>query len=126
MVFADVRQKMQHGDLDRALQEVDAAYREYSGKNAEWACNFRILKAQVLIHRGAISEAQQLLDEDIPTTLLTSEAATRRKMVQGIVHDLDQQYDAAEIDFLDAEKLARSYQPGLLGDVQQAKGGARN
>jgi len=123
VVFADVRQKMQHGDLDRALQDVDAAYREYSGKNAEWACNFRILKAQVLIHRGAISEAQQLLDEDIPTTLVTSEAATRRKMVQGIVHDLDQQYDAAEIDFLDAEKLARSYQPGLLGDVQQAKGG---
>ena len=123
MVFADVRQKMQHGDLDRALQEVDAAYREYSGKNAEWACNFRILKAQVLIHRGAISEAQQLLDEEIPTTLVTSEAATRRKMVQGIVHDLAQQYDAAEIDFLDAEKLARSYQPGLLGDVQQAKGG---
>jgi CHAT domain-containing protein len=123
VVFADVRQKMQHGDLDRALQEVDAAYREYSGKNAEWACNFRILKAQVLIHRGAISEAQQLLDEEIPTTLVTSEAATRRKMVQGIVHDLAQQYDAAEIDFLDAEKLARSYQPGLLGDVQQAKGG---
>jgi CHAT domain-containing protein len=123
VVFADVRQKMQHGDLDRALQEVDAAYREYSGKNAEWACNFRILKAQILIHRGAISEAQQLLDEEIPTTLVTSEAATRRKMVQGIVHDLAQQYDAAEIDFLDAEKLARSYQPGLLGDVQQAKGG---
>jgi CHAT domain-containing protein len=123
VVFADVRQKMQHGDLDRALQEVDAAYREYSDKNAEWACNFRILKAQVLIHRGTISEAQQLLDEDIPTTLVTSEAATRRKMVQGIVHDLAQQYDAAEIDFLDAEKLARLYQPGLLGDVQQAKGG---
>jgi CHAT domain-containing protein len=123
VVFADVRQKMQHGDLDGALQEVDAAYREYSGKNAEWGCNFRILKAQVLIHRGAISEAQQLLDEDIPSTLVTSEAATRRKMVQGIVHDLAQQYDAAAIDFLDAEKLARSYQPGLLGDVQQAKGG---
>jgi CHAT domain-containing protein len=114
---------MLQGQYDVALQEADRAYTEYSrAKNTEWAWRFRVLKAQVLVQRGSLSESLQLLNEDLPASLRNSDVAVRRRMEQGLAHDFSRQYDKAEEDLKDAEKLARTYQPSLFADVEQAKG----
>jgi len=111
------------GNYDLALQEADKAYQQYSRtNNIEWAWRFRVLKAQTLLQRGALSESLQLLNEALPAALRFSDIAVRRRMVQGLAHDFSQQFDKAEEDLRDAEYLARSYQPNLLGDVEQSKG----
>jgi CHAT domain-containing protein len=111
------------GNYDLALQEADRAYQQYSRtNNVEWAWRFRVLKAQTLLQRGALSESLQLLDETLPAALRFSDVAVRRRMVQGLAHDFSQQFDKAEEDLRDAEYLARRYQPNLLGDVEQSKG----
>jgi CHAT domain-containing protein len=117
-----VREEARGGDLDAALKDVRRAFREYSGKDTRWAWQFRVLNAHVLVLRGANSEALQLLDEEPPASLNSSEVAVRRRMVQGLAHDFSGQYAQAEEDLNDAEKLARDYQPNLLADVEQSKG----
>jgi len=114
---------MLQGEYDIALQEADRAYQEYSrANNIEWAWRFRVLKAQVLVQRGSLSESLELLNEDLPASLRNSDVAVRRRMEQGLAHDFSHQYDKAGQDLKDAEKLARDYQPSLLADVEQSKG----
>ncbi len=120
--YAHVREETRRGDLNAALKDVQQAFREYSSKDAGWAWQFRVLNAHVLVLRGSNSEALKLLDEELPAPLRFSEVAVRRRMVQGLAHDFSQEYDKAEEDLKDAEKLARDYQPNLLADVEQSKG----
>lgn len=108
--------------MDAALEDAEQAFHEYSGKDTEWAWQFRVLDAHVLVLRGSNSEALRLLEEDLPAPLRFSEAAVRRRMVQGLAHDFTQQYSKAEEDLKDAEQLAHDYQPSLLADVEQSKG----
>lgn len=117
-----MREEARRGDLDAALKDVQQAFREYSSRDAGWAWQFRVLNAHVLVLRGSNSEALKLLDEELPVSLRLSEVAVRRRMVQGLAHDFSQEYDKAEEDLKDAEKLARDYQPNLLADVEQSKG----
>jgi CHAT domain-containing protein/Tfp pilus assembly protein PilF len=120
--YSRVREEAQSGHLDAALKDVEHAFQEYSGKDIGWAWQFRVLKAHILVLRGSNSEALQLLKGDLPVPLRFSEVAVRRRMVQGLAHDFSQQYDMAEEDLQEAEKLARTYQPSLLADVEQSKG----
>ena len=117
-----MREEARRGDLDAALRDAESALHEYEAGDADWAWQFRVLNAHILVLRGSYSEALHLLSEEPPSSLKFSEVAVRRRMVQGLAHDFSQQYDKAENDLHDAEKLARDYQPGLLADVEQSKG----
>ncbi len=120
--YDELREKTRRGELDAALREADQAYREYSGKNAEWAWRFRVQKAHILVLRGSTNAAIELLTENLPASLASSDVAVRRHMVLGLAHDFSQQFDQAESDLNAAEQLARSSQPALLGDVMQSRG----
>lgn len=110
------------GQLDAALRESDQAFRQYSGKSMEWAWRFRVQKAHILLLRGSVKAAIELLDECLPSSLATSDVAVRQKMILGLAHEFSQQYDQAENELSAAAKLAESYQPSLSGDVAQALG----
>jgi CHAT domain-containing protein len=120
--YARVREEAQHGDLDAALKDVKRAFQEYSGKDIGWAWQFRVLNAHILVLRGSDSEALQLLKEDLPSSLATSETAVRKSLVSGIANESLQQFDAAETDLREAERLARAYQQDVLASVEQARG----
>jgi tetratricopeptide (TPR) repeat protein len=121
-LYAHVRGEAQRGDLDASLKDADRAFHEYARKDVGRAWQFRVLKAHVLVMRGSASEALQLLQEEPPASLSTSEIAVRRKVVSGLAYESLQQFDRAEEELKQAENLARSSQPGLLGDVEQSKG----
>jgi CHAT domain-containing protein len=113
---------MRRGELDAALRDSDEAYHRYYGKSTEWAWRFRVLKAHTLVLRGSTRAAIDLLGENLPSSLATSDIAVRQKLVMGLAHEFSQQFDVAEQDFAAAEQLAASFQPALLGDVAQAQG----
>jgi CHAT domain-containing protein len=117
-----IRQETRRGDLGGALRDVDAAYAKYKHGNPEWAALFRVQKAHILVLRGSYAEALRLLDEVPPPSLANSEAAIRRKMVQGIALEYSQRFEEAERSLTEAAGLAATYRPDLLGDICQARG----
>jgi CHAT domain-containing protein len=121
-VYAQLREKTRHGQLEAALRDSDEAYHRYYGRSTEWAWRFRVLKAHILVLRGSTKAAIELLNENLPPSLATSDIAVRQKLVMGLAHEFSQQFDVAEQDFSVAEQLATSFQPALAGDVAQAQG----
>ncbi len=113
---------MRRGELDLALRHVESEYQWYARRDSLWAWHFRIQKAHVLVVRGSYIEALQLLSDELPASLANSEAPVRRKIVQGIANDYAQHFDLADRDLSEAAVMARSSQPALLGDVNQARG----
>jgi CHAT domain-containing protein/Flp pilus assembly protein TadD len=120
--FLQVREEARRGKLDAAQHDVDAAIARYQTRNPEWTARFRVLKAHILVLRGSYAEALKLLDQALPPSLVNSETAIRRKMVQGIALEYSQRYEEAERSLTEAADLAATYQPGLLGDIYQAQG----
>jgi CHAT domain-containing protein len=120
--YAHIRDEVQHGDLDSGLADADRAYREYAGRDIGRAWQFRVLKAYVLYTRGSAWDAIQLLQEEPPASLSTSETAIRRKIISGLARESLQQFDQAERELTEAEALAGKYQPSLLGSIEQSKG----
>jgi CHAT domain-containing protein len=117
-----VREEAKRGDLDAALGDVKRARQQYSGKDIGLAWRFRVLNAHILVLRGSNSEALQLLDEDLPAFLATSETAVRKEFVTGLANDFLQHFEAAEANLGKAEALARSRHPDLLADIEQSRG----
>jgi CHAT domain-containing protein len=120
--YSHVREEAKRGDLDAALRDVKRARQQYSAKDIGLAWRFRVLHAHILVLRGSSSEALQLLDEDLPTFLTTSETAVRKEFVSGLANDFLQHFDAAAADLRKAEALARSHQQDLLADIEQSRG----
>jgi len=122
VIFLQIRDEARRGQLDAAQHDVDAAIARYQTRNPEWTARFRVLKAHILVLRGSYAEALKLLNEALPPSLVNSETAIRRKMVQGIALEYSQRFEEAERSLTEAANLAATYQPGLLGDIYQAQG----
>ena len=117
-----MREEARRGELDAALADADRAFQGYAKTDIEWAWRFRVQKAHILVLRGSLNDALQLLNDALPPSLDRSDTAVRRRMVQGLAHDFSQQFNEAVKDLNDAEEIARLYQPALLGDIAQARG----
>lgn len=120
--FLQIREEMHRGQLDAAQRDVDAAFKQYQGRNPEWAARFRVLKAHILMLRGSYSESLHLLSEPLSPSLMRGDAEVQRKMVQGLAHDFLQQFEAADRDISEAERLAADLRSSLRGEVAQARG----
>jgi CHAT domain-containing protein len=99
------------------LQEVDLALRRFSSKETEWHWRFQVLKAEILDVQGKERDALALLEEDLPASLGTSEVAVQRKYTQGSADASIGLRKEADEELAEAEALATSYHPELLGKV---------
>lgn len=79
-------------------------------------------EAHILLLRGSASDSLQLLAGDPSAEVSRSEAAVRRRLVQGLDYTVSQRYPEARRALDDAETQSRSFQPSVLGDVAQARG----
>jgi len=120
--YQEAQSQFEHGELLGAFQKSDAAYRELSQRNPEWAWRFRVLAAEILVWRGLSKDALQLLQPQLPAELVAEDVAVRREIILGLADSsLQKQEEAAEhID--QAEQLATSHQPDLLGEVYLSRG----
>src|SRR5215475_11120499 len=64
--FEKVRLTFLHGDLVRAREEADKAYRQLSAGNQEWAWKFRLLEAEILTWQGLNPDVLAILDFELP------------------------------------------------------------
>jgi CHAT domain-containing protein len=114
--------KFQQGDLLAASREADQGYREFSGTNEEWAWRFRVLEAEVLVWRGLSVDALALLAPEPPPSVSNSDVIARRELVQALADCFLQKFDEATEKLNQAEQLAKSGAPQLLGEIVLGRG----
>ena len=120
--YRNAESKFQHGDLLGASQEADAAYQELSGRSPEWAWRFRVLEAEILVWRGLSADAVQLLQVQLAPEFRTTDIGVRREIVLGLAESSLQKFNEAQENFDEAERLARQYEPDLMGELFLARG----
>ena len=105
-----------------ALQEADRDLQRFPSENTEWYWRFLVLKAEVLEAQGREQECLALLEKELPPFLAASDLAVRRKFTQGIANAFLRRLTDADRLLTEAETLARTNQPNLLGEVSLRRG----
>ncbi len=119
-----VRRQIRDGDLHQALALADRGWARWQRRpDSETHWEFRLLRAQVLIHQGKAPEASALLAEELPPGDRFASLRVRRLMCLGRVHFLQADYPASRRLLEEALRLARQRSdPLLLAEVQLWRG----
>jgi CHAT domain-containing protein/tetratricopeptide (TPR) repeat protein len=118
--YDQIELSFEHGDLNAAASDADRALLQYRA-NPEWLWRFRILKARVLVYQSASQEALTILQENLPSTLSSTDIAVRRSMVQGMAYRVAQDFDRSAERLVSAQDLASRNHPQLLCEVLNAR-----
>jgi len=121
-VFTRIRDEMRAGQMDLALQDVNAAQKQHGARDPLWQARFRVQKAQILMLRGSYSEALGLVAVPLPPALLRSDTEVRRLMIMALTLDYLQRFKDAEKNIGEAQRLATEMHSPILGDVAQSLG----
>jgi len=109
--------KLRRGETFAAFQQADTGLRRFPSKKTEWHWRFQVLKAEILDLQGMERDALALLQEELPPSLATSDLAVRRVCTQGSINASLGLLKQADRDLAEAETLAKSYHPELLGKL---------
>lgn len=120
-VYDRIEQKIQHGELDAAMADIERDSHRYGGKGADWEWSFRVLRAHVYIFRGEYKKTLAELAEPLPASLEKAEIAVRKNIYEGAAYRLAQQYEASEKSFAEGYSLAEKYQPEMLAEVLNSR-----
>lgn len=113
---------MNRGNLDAALPEAVSALREFSDERSEWHWRFWTLKGEILMRQGLYQESLSLLDASLPAFLAASDVAVWQRLTQAAALARISRFDEADAELSQAESLARSHHPELLGECLLRKG----
>ena len=114
--YSDTFAQLQSGDIDAALQSSKKGF-EQTLSDPLWNYKFRVLHAEALVAKGRATEGLKLLELDLPPELANGEFAVRRRLIQARALWRLNQFSDAENRILDAQRIATSGCPDLLGDV---------
>ncbi|HTS12853.1 MAG TPA: CHAT domain-containing protein [Candidatus Limnocylindrales bacterium] len=81
-----------------------------------------MLEGQLLVAQGKPRDALNLLREEPPASLASTDVFARRKMVLGLAHGFSQELAEADRDLADAQQLAGSRYPDLLAEILLSRG----
>jgi CHAT domain-containing protein/tetratricopeptide (TPR) repeat protein len=109
--------KLKRGETPSALEEAERGLRQFSSAKTEWHWRFRVLKAEIVHAQGLELDALALLQAELPPTFATSDLAVRRKFTQGAAEAALRRVTEAEHDLAEAEALAKTHHPELLGEI---------
>ena len=113
---------LKRGDLLSALRETDKALQHYPSEKTEWHWRFTVLKAEILVRQGQNSESMALLSPELPSAYSSTDFAVRRKLTLGLVNAVSQRPREATQFITEAETLAKSNHPELLGEAALRRG----
>jgi CHAT domain-containing protein len=114
--------QLRRGETAAALAGADSALRAVPSRESEWYWRFTALKAEILEQQRLNKEALALLQPELPASLASSDIAVWRKMTEGAASGFQQQFADGERFLNEAEALARSSHPELLGEIFLRKG----
>ena len=107
---------LSRGETVTALQEAGKGLQLFPKQETEWHWRFLVLKAEVLHVQGLDKASLDLLKEEVPSSLATSEAAVRRRLIQGAASVGIRQLDDAGKFLTEADALVKSFHPELAGE----------
>ena len=108
---------LKRGETFTALQGADKGLQRFPSEETEWHWRFLVLKAEVLHAQGLEQQCLSVIKTELPLSLATSDVAVRRKLIQGAASAAIRQLKGAEEFLAQAESLAKTYHPELLGEV---------
>lgn len=114
--------QFQSGELDEALKTAEHGFQQTLGKDPEWNYKFRVLKADALDGQGRLNDAQTTLQVEIPPQLVGGEFDVRRRMIQSLVLCRLGKFSESEAPLAEAEHLAASSTPDLMGEIALTRG----
>lgn len=120
--YAEAFSKLQSGELEDALTLSERRFRETLTTDAVWNYKFRVVKAEALAGLGRASDSLDSLQADPPAQLAAGEFSVRRRIIQARALCRLGNYAEAELRVTDAENLAASSSPGMLGEVALVHG----
>jgi len=120
--YLELQLKAHRGEYDVVFKGAQKAAAKYSRNKPDSSLRFKELEARVLVAQARLDEARQILDQELPSSLESSDIAVHWKIDQGLAFFYSQQLTLAEECFVDARHLAEKHQPALLGEVEQSFG----
>lgn len=121
-LYKQVWGKVQAGDLAVALRDTDSELSRYPKVSSEWHWKFLTLKSEILMRQGSYEASLDLLKPELPKEFARSESAVWRKLTQGSALTYLSRPSEAEGVLAEAQSLASSVQPRLLGESLLRKG----
>jgi CHAT domain-containing protein len=119
-LYRQARGSFEKGELLQSLATSEKGLQDFQGQ-PEWRWRFSVQKAEILVWQGKAKDALVILDAELPLALADSEVAVRRRTLQGIADYRLQRFDEAKERLDEAEHLASTSRPELLGDVAIAQ-----
>jgi CHAT domain-containing protein len=115
-------QKAKLGDLASAVKITDLGLARFSHSASEWHWRFLALKSELLMRQGHYENSLSLLGDDLPPVFAGSDIAVWRKLTQGSSFAYLARFPQSTLALSDAQSLAESSQPQLLGEVMLRQG----
>ena len=112
----------QHGDLARAADEAERAYKDFHGVSAEWAWKFRILEANVLTWRGMSERILPLLTSE-PVPPPPGELTIHKLRLEALAYAYQHRFPEADARLREAEQLCATSSYLACAEVISARGG---
>jgi len=104
------------------LHDADSGLSRFSKATSERHWKFLTLKAEILMRQGNYENSLALLQADLPPEFARSESAVWRKLTQSSALTYLTRLSEAERVLSEAQSLASSVEPRLLGEVLLRKG----
>jgi CHAT domain-containing protein/tetratricopeptide (TPR) repeat protein len=120
--FEQARQVFLRGDLIRAQDDADSAWRYYSGRDSLWAWKFRVLDARVLTWRGMYSEVFSILKPEFPASLKNTDLDFERREMEGLAYARMHRFTDAESVLAELERDCLTSGSEVIGEVLTAEG----
>ncbi len=104
------------------MHQVESALHRAPDEHSEWHWRFWSLKGEILMRQGLYQESLAFLDRSLPPQFTTSDIAVWQKLSQAAACARIARFAEAEKFLADAESLARSKYPNLLGECALRRG----
>lgn len=120
--LGEIRAGMQHGDLTAAQNEAEQELKRWSGRDPEWAMEFRLLDAEVLSLEGRSQESLALLSDSSAPYPVSGDLAIKRKLLCSLAHVHLGQPQLADRELEEAKQLSESSHSRLKAELLQTEG----
>jgi CHAT domain-containing protein/tetratricopeptide (TPR) repeat protein len=124
LIFRQATLLRQQGDLQQALTLADRGLAQFANHtNSAWYWKFRLLKVEVLLTQGNVSEASKLLQERVPGPADTPELQARVLLDRGLTEYWSSQYARAAQLLRQSLQIAEAHNLGpLVTEIKWRRG----
>ena len=115
--FQAIRSDFLRGQLKVAHEKAEAAEKDFSGRDADWAMKFRLLEAEILIYQGHRPQVIALLNTPGVSYPASGDLAIKRDLLCAYANATLGQAQQADSELQEARRLSDAADSQLKGEV---------